>query len=307
MLVWVPTPDGASFMGELPAGTEVVFWNGLEPLPAGANEVEFLVPNWVSKEAIVPLLRTLPRLKVIQVLNAGYEWLLGFDDPSVSICNAGDANAAAVADWCAAAVLSEIKRFPAFDKQQAERRWQMQFGKPLSEHTVVIVGYGAIGKALHERLRPFGCTVIAVASRARDGIRSVEELLDILPIADVVVMLTPLNDATHHLLDADTLALLPDQSIVVNAGRGPIVHTEALMAELESGRLRAVLDVTDPEPLPADHPLWGSQNVRITPHIAGGTTGFFRFTYAMAGDNLRRYVAGEALLNVVAGPAVQKR
>lgn len=294
-------------MGELPPGTEVIYWNGSEPLPDDADEVEFVVPIWTSKEAIVPLLRALPKLKVIQVLNAGYEWLLGFDDASVSICNAGDANAAAVADWCATAVLSEVKRFPAFADQQAQRNWQMQFGKPLSEHTVAIVGYGAIGKALHERLRPFGCTVVAVASRARDGIRSVEELSSILPSADVVVLLTPLTEATHHLMNAASLALLPDQAIVINAGRGPIVDTDALMTELVAGRLRAVLDVTDPEPLPSDHPLWTVPNVRITPHIAGGTTGFFRFTYAMAGENVRRYAAGSPLLNVVAGPAMQVR
>jgi phosphoglycerate dehydrogenase-like enzyme len=307
VLVWIPNAEGAAFLGTLPSDVEVGIWNGLDPLPGGADRVELVMPSWAGKDDVVRLLGALPALKVVQTVAAGYEWLLGLNRPELSVCNAGDANAAAVADWCLAAVVSDIRRFPTFDRQQSEAVWRPVSAKPLSSHTVVIVGYGAIGKALHARLEPLGCTVVPVASRARDQIRGVDELPGLLPTADVVVLLTPLSEATMHLIDRDALRLLPDGALVVNAGRGAVVDTDALMVELGSGRLRAVLDVTDPEPLPPMHPLWHAKNVRITPHIAGATTGFLSFTYPVAGENIRRLHAGEPLLNVVQGPPVQRR
>ena len=307
MKLWVPSADAVQLMGPLPDGVEVVVVERGRPLPGGADEVEFVVPSWSDIAGVSAMMAQLTNLRVAQVLNAGYEWVAPLVGDHVSVCNAGDANAAAVADWCAAALLSEIRLFPDFARQQQESRWAIQIGRPVSAHSIGILGYGSIGKALQDRQRPFGCSVVPIASRARAGVHGVDELHVLLPAIDVLVCLTPLTEATRCLVDAEALALLRPGSIVLNAARGPIVDTAALLAELTSGRLRAVLDVTDPEPLPADHALWSAPNVRITPHVAGATTSFLAFTYPVVAQNVRRYLAGEPLLNVVQGPAVQRR
>lgn len=307
MKLWVPSADAVELMGPLPDEVDVVVVEHGQPLPKGGEEVEFVVPSWMDKVAVAAMLPHLTNLKVVQVLNAGYDWVTPLVDDTVTICNAGDANAAAVADWCAAAILTELRLFPTFARQQIRHTWAVRAGKPVSAHTIGILGYGAIGKSLHERLRPFGCTVVPIASRAREAIHGVDELAVLLPSLDVLVCLTPLTDATHGLVNAEMLALMRNGSTVVNAGRGAVVDTEALLAELVSGRLRAVLDVTDPEPLPADHALWDAPNVRITPHVAGATTSFFAFTYPVVAQNVHRYLAGEPLTNVVQGPLFQPR
>jgi phosphoglycerate dehydrogenase-like enzyme len=111
----------------------------------------------------------------------------------------------------------------------------------------------------------------------------------------------PHTPRTHHLVDAPFLAAMPDGAMLVNVARGPIVETEALVAELTARRLHAFLDVTDPEPLPQGHPLWSAPNLLLTPHVGGGTRGWQRRAYALARAQLRRYLAGEELLNVVRG------
>ena len=307
MHVWVPSADAIDHLGELPPDTELVVWDGGPDLPDSANEVRFVVPHWSVREPMGSLLAGLPHLEVVQVLNAGVNGIIDRVGPHVTVCNAGAANAASVADWCAAAILSELRLFPIFEEQQRRNTWRSTVGPALSTQRVAIVGYGAIGTALHDRLAPFGFQVLPFASRKRtDGrgtdVLGIDDLPGLLPTIDVVVLLTPLSERTHHLVGAEFLAALHDGAIVVNAARGPVVDTDALLTELTSKRLRAVLDVTDPEPLPSDHPLWTATNVRITPHVAGGTYSFFAFTYPVVTENLWRYVRGEPLINVVPRP-----
>jgi phosphoglycerate dehydrogenase-like enzyme len=179
---------------------------------------------------------------------------------------------------------------------------------------VLIVGYGSIGAALDARLRACEAMVTRVASRPRpeQDVHGVADLDTLLPLADVVVLVTPLTPETKDLLDSRRLALLPDGALVVNVGRGPVLSTEALLPEVTSGRLRAALDVTDPEPLPADHPLWRCSSaegpsaegpsVIITPHVAGGAAAFYPAAAAFIADQVRRFAAGDPLANIVAGP-----
>lgn len=289
-------------MGGVPEGVTLEHWDGSEPLPSSAPDVAWVVPSPVFKDG--HLLEGLPSLEVVQILSAGYDWLHDTRLPGVTVCNAGDANAASVADWICAVVLADVRMLDDFRALQAEARWERRLGPSMDTLTVLVVGYGAIGRAVGARLRAFGCTVVPVAGRARpeEGVHAAAALDDLLPDAHVVVLLTPLSAATHHLMGADRLARLRDGALLVNAARGPVVHTEALLAELHSGRIRAALDVTDPEPLPADHPLWQAPGVRITPHIAGGTRDFFRFTYPVVRAQLERAVRGEPLANVVRAP-----
>jgi phosphoglycerate dehydrogenase-like enzyme len=164
---------------------------------------------------------------------------------------------------------------------------------------VVILGQGSIGSAVAERLRPFGAHVTGVGRSARDGVAGVADLARLLPTADVLVNLLPLTSETIGLVDARVLGLLPDGALVVNAGRGRTTVTAALVADVETGRLRAVLDVTNPEPLPPDHPLWLLPNVLITPHVAGDSPRSVARSFTLAGDQVRRYAAGAPLLNEV--------
>src|SRR6185437_16303997 len=154
------------------------------------------------------------------------------------------------------------------------------------------------------RLRACEAETVRVARRPRPDERvfGVADLDGLLPSADVVVLITPLSAQTRGLLDARRLALLPDGALVVNVGRGAVLDSAAILAETASGRLRAALDVTDPEPLPADHPLWHVPNVIITPHMAGGADDFYPKAAAFIAAQVRRFVSGEPLSNIVAGP-----
>jgi phosphoglycerate dehydrogenase-like enzyme len=166
--------------------------------------------------------------------------------------------------------------------------------------TVLIVGLGSIGRLVQTRLQALGTTVVGVASHAREGVRGIDELPELLAEADAVVLLTPLTEATHHLIGATELAAMPDGALLVNAARGPVIDTDALLAEVAGPRLRAVLDVTDPEPLPDDHPLWRAPGVlSVTPHIGGDSPLGWQRACALAADQLARWRAGEELLNVV--------
>jgi phosphoglycerate dehydrogenase-like enzyme len=184
--------------------------------------------------------------------------------------------------------------------QQRRHEWEHLDLRDLDGARVLILGHGSIGTAVEERLVPFGVEeVVKVARRARDGVHGVDELAALLPGADVVVNILPATPATEGLLDADMLAAMRRGALLVNAGRGATVDTDALRAALEDGRVRAVLDVVEPEPLPAEHPLWDAPNLILTPHSAGDTPGAERRAWKLAGEQLHRYAAGDDLINVV--------
>ena len=198
-----------------------------------------------------------------------------------------------------AVILAQLRKLPGFAVAQQAGTWSPAGGELLAGQTVLIVGYGSIGQAVERLLAPFGVTVERIARRARPGVSSLEELPALLPKADIVILLVPVTPATTGLVDARFLGQMHDGALLVNAARGSIVDTAALVAELQAGRLRVALDVTEPEPLPAGHPLWSAPGLLLTPHIAGAeTTGMGR-VMALVRDQLARYAAGEPLLNVV--------
>jgi phosphoglycerate dehydrogenase-like enzyme len=151
------------------------------------------------------------------------------------------------------------------------------------------------------RLRAFDVEPTMVARTAREGVHAVAELPDLLPHADVVVLVVPLTSETARMVDATFLGAMPNGSLLVNAARGPIVDTDALLAELQAGRLFAALDVTDPEPLPPDHALWDAPNLLLTPHVGGSVRGFPRRAYVLVREQILRFAAGQPMVNVVKG------
>jgi phosphoglycerate dehydrogenase-like enzyme len=297
--VWLPAQDSLALMGGLPDGMIADVWTGGEELPDSAGEVEVVVLPFGVPEARMPVLAKLPRLRLIQLLSAGAEQALPFVPSGVTLCNARGAHDPDVAEWIMAVILAEVRKLPGFLAAQQAGTWAPAMSEPLAGQTVLIVGYGSIGQAVERMLVPFGVTVERVARHARPGVSAMDDLPAMLARAGIVVLLVPVTPATTGLVDARFLSRMRDHALLVNAARGSIVDTGALLAELRSGRLRAALDVTDPEPLPEGHPLWSAPGLLLTPHVAGATTDGIPRAMVIVRDQLARYAAGKPLLNVV--------
>lgn len=287
-------------MGELPANVEVVL----------VSDEHTAIPNLVGVDFIVPLVRVRPalldllagppgRLRVIQTLSAGVDWMVGKVPEHVMVCNARGIYDAPLSEWVIGAILAMQRGHIRARDAQARAAWEFFEPDELIGRRVVILGMGSIGTAIADRLRPFRVDVIGVGRTARPGVRALVDLDTLLPSADILVSMLPLTNDTRGLLDARRLALLRAGALLVNAGRGRTIDTAALTAELASGRLRAALDVVDPEPLPADHPLWALPNVLISPHMAGDSPSTTIRCFELAGDQLRRFATGESLINEV--------
>ncbi|MEH1028712.1 2-hydroxyacid dehydrogenase [Micromonospora profundi] len=304
MKVWIPHQAGLHLVGGLPEGVTVEVAEHPDRLPSGVADVRFWVPPFLSGSDATALLRELPDLAVVQLLSAGADAWVDRMPEGVTLCDARGVHDPSTAEWVVTAILTQLRAFPAFVRAQAQRRWAFEGNTPtdeLSGKRVLIVGAGSIGTAVRDRLAPFevSFTLVARTARPEQGVHAVAELPRLLPEADVVVVLVPLTDQTRGLIDKEFLAAMPDGALLVNAARGPVARTEALVAELASGRISAALDVTDPEPLPADSPLWTMPNVLLTPHVAGSVRGLLPRAYRLVGEQVRRFAAGEPLINTV--------
>jgi len=320
--VWVPTDQVADALAGLPGVTVDIVnpgeggqrgdgepggggppgagpWSGW--LAASAAEVEFYVPPFFPRPPSIAAMRHLPRLKVVQAMTAGIDRLRPHVPDGAVLCNARGVHDAGTAEWVVAAILASVRQFPYFAAEQAAARWSYQFTGCLAGQTVLIVGYGSIGAAVERRLSGFDVAVRRVARHVRDGVRPLDDLPGLLPLADVVVLLAPVTKETIGMVDAAFLARMKDGALFINAARGSLVVTDDLCAELRPGRLNAALDVTDPEPLGPEHPLWALPNVFITPHVAGSTPASLRSALTFVRDQVRRFHGGQQLLNVITG------
>jgi phosphoglycerate dehydrogenase-like enzyme len=245
----------------------------------------------------------MPKLQVVQTLTAGYEEFLPLVPPGVTLCNAAGLHDTSTAELAIALALASGRHLDDFARNQIGGVWRFAFGRALADQRVLIIGYGHIGQAIEQRLGGFEvASVTRVARRARTGppeVHPVEDLHRLLPQADVAFVIAPHTPQTEGLIGARELALLPDGALLVNVARGKLVDTDALVAELSAGRIRAALDVTDPEPLPADHPLWRQPGALISPHVGGASSAFFPRADRLMAAQLSRFVAGQPLENVV--------
>ncbi|MEU4246789.1 2-hydroxyacid dehydrogenase [Amycolatopsis sp. NPDC026612] len=287
---------------EVPEGVEAAYYGGGGAPPADLGDVEFYVLPYDRGPEPPKLITALPSLRVVQSLSAGVEALVPLVPAGVRLANGRGLHDLSVAEHALALILAAQRDLPRWFAQQTRGEWVREHTRSLADSRVLLVGYGSIGQAVERRLVAADALVTRVASRPRpdDGVHGVSELPALLPDADIVVLVLPDTPATRGLIGPDELAALPDDALVVNVGRGTAIDTGALLAETRTGRLRAGLDVVDPEPLPADHPLWTVPGVVITPHIAGGSASFYPRAKKLAAEQLRRYVQGEELLNLVA-------
>ena len=300
--VWLPDPpETVASLQPLPDGIEADVWAGGEPLPGSKDEVEFIVLPMGPSPALLSAITGLPKLKVIQLLTAGAEQIVGHIPAGITLCNARGAHDTATAELTVGLIVASIRNFPRFVRAQEAGEWDFTVSESVAGKRVLIVGYGSIGAAVERRLAGWEVTIERIARHAREGVRPITELHEALGQADVVVILLPVTDETRNLVDAKFLRSMKDGALLVNAARGPIVDTDALLKELTAQRITAALDVTDPEPLPPGHPLWQAPGLLLTPHVGGAITGAGDRAYAVVRDQLARYAAGEPLRNVI-GP-----
>jgi len=285
-------------------GIGFVPWDMVSELPR-RDEVSFVVPPYlVSRDW--NQLGSLPALRVIQLLSAGYDSVLAATPPGVQLANASGVHDASTAELAVTLTLSSLRGIPEFVAAQGRSQWlPTEERQSLADKKVLILGYGGIGVAIARRLSGFEATITAVASRARAGdelvssVHAVDELPSLLPDQDVVIVIVPLSEATQGLVGRDFLASMRPGSLLVNVARGKVVDTEALVEAVGSGRIRAALDVTDPEPLPADHPLWQLPGVLISPHVGGATSAFAPRAVALLREQIDAFAQGRPLRNVV--------
>jgi phosphoglycerate dehydrogenase-like enzyme len=313
-LAWVPYADRAEAerrLGSIPAGLELDFYRADgDDFPGTIDEVAFYVLPYMRGPAVLSRAAEMPKLQVVQTLTAGYEEFLPLVPPGATLCNAAGLHDTSTAELAIALALASGRHLDEFARNQAEGTWKFVFGRALADQRALIVGYGRIGQAIERRLDGFEvASVTRVARRARAGtltsppVHPVEDLHRLLPEADVVFLIAPHTPQTEGLIGAPELALLPDGALLVNVARGKLVDTDALVAELATGRIRAAVDVTEPEPLPADHPLWRQPGVLISPHVGGASSAFFPRADRLMAAQLARFTAGQPLENIVKAPA----
>jgi phosphoglycerate dehydrogenase-like enzyme len=299
-LVWLPF-DPAD-LGEVPAGVRCAKVRvGREDLPADVAEVEYVVLPYSPGRLEADLFAPMSNLRVVQTLTAGVEQVRAALPDGVLLCNGRGIHDTATAELAVALTLASLRGLPDHVRHQDAHEWRPHWGASVADKRVLIVGYGQIGAAIEDRLRPLEAEVVRVARSARAGVHSIVELPDLLPDADVVILVVPGTPATRRLFDTAMLARMKDGAVLVNVARGPVVDTDALVDVLRAGRIRAALDVTDPEPLPAGHPLWTAPGLLLTPHVGGASDAMWPRAHRLVRDQLRRYAAGEPLANVMTG------
>lgn len=315
--VGVPESLTPELLSGFPVEAEII---RIPARPEALTHIDFWIPPLYEKPARVTY-SMLTGIKVVQGLWAGVEWLIDMLPPEIVLCDARGSHDIAPSEWAVAALLALFKYLPLYARLQQSELWNERkqgndfyrnfhhvhgatyppvLGEELAGKTALIVGYGSIGAAIEARLAPFEVNVLRIARTARQHVEPISKLHELLPIADAVILVVPLTKETTSLIGAKELGLMKQGCSLVNAARGAVIDTQALLAALHSGRIRAALDVTDPEPLPPGHPLWSAPNVLITPHVAGSSPRFMERPMKFTALQVARYLNGEPLQNIVA-------
>ncbi len=285
---------------KVPAGVTLHSQSDFPLESSDLSKITFFVPSYMGGAAALAWAAKMPNLKVLQMPNAGYDDALAYVRPGLTLCNAAGVHDASTAELAVALSLASRRGIPDFVRDQDNENWNHGRRTSLSDSKIGVVGFGSIGKQVAKNLSGFDVEVIGFSRSGKDGAKLISELDNYLPTLDVVILILPLNAESKHLFNKERLSKMKDGALLVNVARGPIVDTDALVAELNSGRIFAALDVTDPEPLPVGHPLWKAKNLLLVPHVGGNSTAFEPRCRKLVESQLELLAAGKELKNIVA-------
>lgn len=301
LVVSVPDEALRKAFGDAPEGVEVIHWDLSGPAPAAA--IDIVVPPYMSAPGVLAALDGVAT-RLVQSQSIGYDGVAEALPRGHVFANAVSVHEASTAELAVALMLAAQRGLPDFVRAAAAGTWAPARYPSLADRTVLLVGYGGVGRAIEERLRGFETTVVRAASSARDEpdgrhVHGIDELSALLPQADIVVVGVPLMESTTRLVNDEFLGLMREGALLVNAARGPVADTEALLDHARRGRLRFALDVTDPEPLPEGHPLFALPNVLMTPHVGGASSAMTPRMARLLRRQVDRMLRGEDPVNVV--------
>jgi phosphoglycerate dehydrogenase-like enzyme len=285
---------------KIPGGLTHLPTNGVTPDPADLEKITFYVPAYMYGAAALTPIASMGSLQVIQSPNAGVDDVIPLRPKGVVLCNAAGVHDASTAELAVGLAIASRRGFNSFAQYQSRGVWLHTSNASLTDSKVAIVGHGNIGKTIAQMLGGFEVEVTSFSRSGSDGALKMENFDRLLPTFDVIILIVPLNDQTRHFINAQRLSAMKDGASLINVARGAIIDIDALVAELNSGRISCALDVTDPEPLPAGHPLWNTPNTIITPHVGGDSKAFEPRGRALVEAQLARFAAGQPLINVVA-------
>jgi len=266
---------------------------------ADLSEITFYVPTYMGGQPALELTKKMPNLKILQMPNAGYDDAMEYVRDGMTLCNGKSIHDDSTAELAVGLIIASLRGFPDFVRNQDKSDWVHVKNKSINDRKIGIIGFGSIGTTIAKMLSGFAVEIIPFTQSGRDNTIAITDLDKHLPTLDVVILILPLTKESKHLFDAKRLSLMKDGALLVNVARGPIVETDALVKELNSGRITAALDVTDPEPLPKDHPLWRAKGVLISPHVGGNTTAFESRARRLIESQLNLLSEGKPLNNVI--------
>ena len=266
---------------------------------ADLSEITFYVPTYMGGRPALELTKKMPNLKILQMPNAGYDDALEFVRDGMTLCNGRSIHDDSTAELAVGLTIASLRGFADFVRNQDKSSWVHVRNQSINDKRVGIIGFGSIGSTIAKMLSGFSVEIIPFTQSGRDNTIAISNLDQHLPTLDVVILILPLTAESKHLFNAQRLALMKDGALLVNVARGPIVDTNALVKELNSGRITAALDVTDPEPLPSDHPLWKAKGVLISPHVGGNTSAFEKRARRLIESQLQLLAEGKSLNNVI--------
>ncbi|QLL25247.1 dihydrofolate reductase [Actinobacteria bacterium IMCC26103] len=284
---------------KIPGGLSHLPTNGVTPDPADLEKITFYVPAYMNGSAALTPIASMSSLQVIQSPNAGVDDVIPLLPKGVKLCNAAGVHDASTAELAVGLAIASRRGFNSFAQNQSKGVWLHTSNASLTDSKVAILGHGNIGKTIAQMLGSFEVEVASFSRSGSDGALTMENFDRLLPTFDVIILIVPLNDQTRHFINAQRLSAMKDGASLINVARGAIIDTDALVSELSTGRISCALDVTDPEPLPAGHPLWSAPNTIITPHVGGDSKAFEPRGRALVEEQLARFAAGQPLINVV--------
>lgn len=263
------------------------------------SKITFYVPTYMGGRPALELTKKMPNLKVLQMPNAGYDDAMEFVREGMTLCNGRSIHDDSTAELAVGLTIASLRGFPDFVRNQDKSSWVHVKNKSINDRRIGIIGFGSIGSTIAKMLSGFSVEIVPFTQSGRDNTTAITDLDKHLPTLDVVILILPLTAESKHLFNAKRLSLMKDGALLVNVARGPIVDTDALVKELNSGRITAAVDVTDPEPLPSDHPLWRAKGVLISPHVGGNTTAFEKRARKLIESQLNLLAEGKPLNNVI--------